>query len=326
MTTRTSHPSITIGVVPRERFSVAAECIQLLYERTNLEFELIYVDTLTPRRYMAQIESQLEGRDNARIIHSDEWLLPNQSKQLIGEESTTELTCVMETDVFVLDGWLTSLVEAMAETSADVVVPRTFEGSTETNHGDRNLGHFVFTETEEGKVLSITPLDPEVASGAVLNRLTEIDASEPHCYLFRTDILKRIEPFREPVNTRDLVEISLALRAGGAKCVYQPANQVIFMSPPPVNRDERAHYLFRWDLDTAAWSHVRVKEKWGLAQMHDSMTFVKGRRAQTSQWSWQWFRFKLQLPPRIARIQRALRTPFTMFRARHKLAKKPSSD
>ena len=316
MTSQSSQPSITIGVIPRERFAHAAESLRLLFEHTDLDFELIYVDCLTPARYWTQIERELDRHSNVRVIHRDEWLLPHQSKQLVAEASTTELTCLMENDLLVTAGWLTSLVDAMRKMSADVVVPRLFENSIDAGHGEQNLGHFVFTDTEAGKVLSILPLGPEAVSGADSGALHEVEVAEPHCYLFKTEVLKRTMPFQELINTRDFIDVFLTLKAAGVKCVYQPASRLTFMSPPPVHRDERPYYSFRWDMERAVWSHARIKEKWDLAQISDSVEFVRERRSRTSQWAWFWFRFKQRLPRRIARVRRALLSPLSKLTAR----------
>ena len=41
----TSAPSVTIGVVPRERFSLAAEAIERIVEHTSVPYRLVVVDT-----------------------------------------------------------------------------------------------------------------------------------------------------------------------------------------------------------------------------------------------------------------------------------------
>lgn len=296
-------PSVTVGVVARERFSVAAESLRLLFQHTHVDFELIYVDSATPRRYWAQIERELSGHENVRVIHSEEPLLPNQAKELIAEASSTELTCLLENDVFVTDGWLSKLVDAMRIRSADVVMPMIYENSFGDTHGDKNLGYFNFRETAEGTRLEFLPIDT-VERGK--EELPLIDVAEVHCLLFRTEVLQRLRPFREPLTTREFVDTSLTLHRAGARLVFQPASEVVFMSPPPVERDEMRFFLAKWDLERAAWTHERIGRKWNLVGFPNSMSFVRERRHRISQRQLSWYRLRRRIVRRAKRTLRGL--------------------
>ncbi len=74
---------VTIGLIPRERFSLASEAIQTIYEHTTIPFDLVIVDCNIPEKYLAQINHVLLGRRNFQIIHSDHYLLPGQSRNLV---------------------------------------------------------------------------------------------------------------------------------------------------------------------------------------------------------------------------------------------------
>ncbi|MGH7801487.1 MAG: hypothetical protein ACREOW_12835 [Thermodesulfobacteriota bacterium] len=69
--------TITIGFVARERFSVASECLQRIFDCTHIPFNLIVVDCNIPQVYWQQMEKVLRGRSNVRVIYTDRYLLPN---------------------------------------------------------------------------------------------------------------------------------------------------------------------------------------------------------------------------------------------------------
>ncbi len=64
--------SVTIGVVPRERFSLAAESLQRIFDCTDLPFNLIVVDCNIPARYRQQMDEVLNGRSNVKVIRTNE--------------------------------------------------------------------------------------------------------------------------------------------------------------------------------------------------------------------------------------------------------------
>jgi GT2 family glycosyltransferase len=290
-----TQPTLAIGVVPRERYSIAARAIQSIFEHTKLDFELIVVDNCTPSRYWSEIEGVLAGHENVRIIRTDEVLMPSPCKQLIAEVCTQELICLTENDVIVTEGWLPPLIEALQERSADVVAPLVLEDSIDTAHGDMNVGRLSFRESDEGISLEIVPDVENSQELGQLEGISEVEVAENHCLLFRTEVVCRLKPFEEPLSTREFIDSSLILKQAGARVVFQPASRVIFMSPPPVEPDEMRFYMDKWNLDRAAWSHERIKEKWGVVSIPESFHFVRDRLQRRSRWRWAWFMFRQNL-------------------------------
>ncbi len=75
--------TVTIGFSRREQFSLAAECLQRIFDYTYIPFNLIVVDGNTPKVYWQQMEQVLEGRSNVKILRADRYLMPNQAKNLV---------------------------------------------------------------------------------------------------------------------------------------------------------------------------------------------------------------------------------------------------
>ena len=304
--TNQTQPTLTIGIVPRERFSIWPRALKSILDYTDLDYELIIVDNQTPPRYWAEIEQLLAGRENVRIIRTEKKLLPGPCKELIADVCDTELICLIENDVIVTEGWLTSMIDAIQEYPADVVSPMVLEGSPHKIHADKNFGHFKFVQTERGTELSIVPIAHTARELSQITSVTPIECGETHCLLFRTEALKRTKPFREPLNTREFIDTFLTLREAGVTFVFQPASRVIFVPPPPVEPDEMPFFAAKWDKQLAADSHRLILEKWNLAAFPPSIGFVTEHWYRASRVRWFFFSINTRVRRRLARELRQL--------------------
>lgn len=276
MTETPAGPRITIGFLPRERFSLAAESLASLYEHTPMPFELIVVDPATPERYLDAMKAVLDRHDNWRMISRDRPLLPAESKNLVLAESEGDYVCLLENDNLFSDGWLEHLVDACESFPADVAAPVIREGRGTEGHFDRHLGSVVPSRTSPG-LFEIAPLDrPREAA-----RATErVEFVEQHCVLFRRSVFDRIGPYDEALNTRDEVDLSLALRAAGATVVLEPRAVVSYVPPGSAPEpDELPFYRVRWDLERAVASRERIRQKWSLVDTPGDLAFVRYRNS-----------------------------------------------
>jgi GT2 family glycosyltransferase len=265
-------PSITIGFWARERFALAGESLASLYEKTTLPFELLVVEAATPVRYLREVRVVLDRHDNWRMLHSDRYLLPAAAKNLILREVTSDYVCLVENDNLFSDGWLEALLDACETFPADVAAPLMREGRGEEEHFDAHLGSLV--QTEDGR-WDIAPLTKPRNDVAERERVQFV---EQHCLLFRRSVFDRIGPFDEELNTRDEVDLSLALHHAGVTVVLEPRAVVSYVPPTsPPEADELPYYRMRWDLDRAAASRERIRRRWSLVDTPGDLGFVRYR-------------------------------------------------
>lgn len=269
---------VTIGFVPRERFSLAAESLQRIFDYTRIPFALIVVDCNIPAPYWEEMERVLEGRSNVDVIHRDRYLLPNQSKNLVIEEASGEYLCMIENDVLVQEDWLSTLIAACEEHPADVAVPLIVEGplGTKDVHFDDALGEVRHIQGPEGSQLEIVPREEDKEYGWNAERQT-VQFMEQHCLLFRRSVFDRIGPYDEALNTRDEIDLSLSLYDADVPVVFEPKCVVHYIPPFPPRRDEVDYFFMKWDLHQGARSRARIREKWNLVEVPGSMEFVKDR-------------------------------------------------
>jgi len=255
--------SITIGWLPREQFGLAVESLRRLFENTELPFDLIVVDCGTPPEIRREIEAILSERAKVTVIRRDEYLLPNQSRNLVVERATGEFLCLLENDVMVEPGWLSRLLAACEEFPADVAIPLIMEGGV---HFDAQLGHVREVDGDPDGRLEILPRDisRDADPGAERRR---VEFVEQHCVLFRRSVFERIGPYDEELSTRDEIDLSLALRQAGVPVVFEPAAVVEYLSPWPPGPESIEFSKFKWDLDRGVAGCERIKSKWNLKEV-----------------------------------------------------------
>lgn len=271
-------PDITVGFVPRERFSVADKCLQRLVECTKIPFTLVILDCNTPSKYQKRLLPILNGIPHVKTIRTDQYCLPNKSRNLVIQECDTEYLCFIENDVWAEDGWLAFLLDALENAPADVAAPLIIEGEGDGGvHFDWRLEMTREIKFSEGTKLEILPKDnwDEYTSGNLERKRVEF--IEQHCMLFRRKVFEDIGLFDEEINTRMEIDMSLALRSKGVSVVFEPKSRVHFLPPENIEDEERAYFRFRWDLDTARLSHERINDRWKLINCPSSLPFVEDR-------------------------------------------------
>lgn len=262
---------VTIGLIARERFALAGESLASLYEHTAIPFELVVVDAATPQHYWDPVQAVLDQHDNWRVLQSPRHLLPAQAKNLIVREANTDYLCLLENDNLFTDGWLEALIDACETFPADVASPVIREGRGETGHFDQHLGTLVAS----GDQWAVEPL-PHPRNNT--QQRCRVEFVEQHCLLFRRSVFDQIGPFDEELNTRDEVDLSLALRHAGATVVLVPDAILNYVPPTSAPEpDELPFFRMRWDLRRAEMSRERIRERWNLVDTPGDLEFVRYR-------------------------------------------------
>lgn len=271
-------PTVTIGFVPRERFSLSAESLQRIFDYTEIPFNLIVVNCNIPEIYWQQMEQVLQGRDRVKVIHRDHYLLPNQSKNLVVQEAQDEFLCLIENDNLVQKGWLSQLIEACEEYPADAAVPLIIEGALGAGkvHFDDLLGQVQTVQTPEGMKLKISPRTIHKELDRCRDRRT-VQFMEQHCLLFRRSVFDRIGCYDEELNTRDEIDLSLSLHQAGVRVVFEPKCEIHYIPPYPPQPDEIDYFFMKWNLDQAVNSRELIQKKWNLVHVPGDMEFVRDR-------------------------------------------------
>jgi GT2 family glycosyltransferase len=255
-------PKVTIVVVPRERFSLAARSLQSIYDVTDFPFRLVYVDGGSPSGVRRHLERQAEQR-GFELIRTDHYLSPNQARNLGLRRVESEYVVFMDNDVVVAPGWLAGLVRCAEETGATVVSPLNCQGEPvhEVIHfaggechvrteqrADRNERHMVDTIARQGQRLG------DVRAQLKRER-TEV--AEFHCLMARTAIFDKIGPFDEGMlAVRENLDFCLLVRQAGGTVYLDPASVITYLDG----------YVVRWSDEWTLASLHRFRAKWRLTE------------------------------------------------------------
>lgn len=266
---------ITIGFVPRERFSAAARSLRSIFEHTHLPFHLIFVDCNTPPRYRKELMAMLEGHPSVDVVRTDRYLLANAAKNVVVERNESDYLALVENDVVVRDGWLTHLLNACEEHPADVALPLIIEEGEV--HFDRRVASIRKVRTPEGEKIEFVNRPGDWEEDRTAERRTALTA-EAHTLLFKKEVLDKIGPFDERLTTRRFVDLTLRMYEQNVPIVFEPKAVVEFCSPPPVHWDERDYYMQTWSAELAQRSNEVVKARWNIVDLPSSEGFARERR------------------------------------------------
>ncbi|HJZ13491.1 MAG TPA: glycosyltransferase, partial [Acidobacteriota bacterium] len=248
-----------------------------------MPFHLAIVDCNTPEKYKKQMAAVLSGFKNVRWISYGDYLLPNQSRNRLIDETDDEYLCFIENDILVEDNWLSLLLSACQETAASVAVPHIMEGRTPLGPAHFDWRHHRLREIPHpsGTQIEILPRTSwEDYEPGKFKRRQEVFL-EAHCMLFHRKVFEAFGHFDEEHNTREELDISLQLHSAGIPIWFEPESHVHFLSPDKntLESEEKEFFKIKWDLDRAYRTHQLVQEKWNLVEVPNSIPFVKSRLA-----------------------------------------------
>jgi GT2 family glycosyltransferase len=275
--------SITVGFLPRERFSLAHESLQCLLDCTSFPFHLVIVDCNIPDKYKQQMTKVLRGFKDVRFLRYENYLLPNQSRNRLIDHTSDEYLCFIENDILVEKDWLSHLLSVCEETTARVAAPHIMEGREPLGPAHFDWRHYQIREIPgpDGNQIQILPRTSwEDYKGDQFKRRQELFI-ESHCMLFHRKVFDAFGYFDEEHNSREEIDICLNLHRAGIPVWFEPKSHVHFLSPDKktLEPEEKEYFKMKWDLDRALRSHQDIQKKWNLVEIPTSIPFVKRRIA-----------------------------------------------
>jgi GT2 family glycosyltransferase len=257
--------TVTIAVVPRERFSHTAATLESIYEHTPQPFELVWVDGGSPARVARYLRKQASAR-GFKLLRTDRYLSPNEARNLAIEGVTTEYLVFVDNDVLVTPGWLDWLVSCADETRAWIVGPLTLIGQDGTDLIHHAGGELGIQETEVGGRLTTERHFPDKRLrdvGPLERRRTA--TTEFHCVLVRSELFRQVGKLDELLLSMfEEIDLCLAASEAGGDIYFEPRAVVSYVPVPPFALSDLPYYLLRWSEDWNETSLRRFQEKWGL--------------------------------------------------------------
>ncbi len=265
-----NQPKVTLVVVPRERFSYTQESLTSIYKNTRYPFDLVYIDGNSPEKTKQYLQEKAKTQ-HFKLIRSENYLSPNQARNLGLQYLETEYFVFVDNDIHVAPGWLEKLVQCAEEESATVVCPLVCIGKN--LHSKIHLAGGearIFLEIKNGiqhrkvyeKHYFVNRLVAEVQDK--LQR-RECEFAEFHCLLVRKDIFDTIGLLDEKLlSTREHIDFSLSVTDAGGKIYCEPASVTTYVSDSGFEWSDLTYFMLRWSDAWEVASLEHFMQKWDL--------------------------------------------------------------
>ncbi|MBT4521316.1 MAG: glycosyltransferase family 2 protein [Halieaceae bacterium] len=300
-------PSVTIVIVPRERFSLAVASLRDVIDQTPEDVPIVYVDGNSPQQVRQALDEAADHR--TRFVRFAEFLSPNRARNLGFAEVDTEFVVFLDNDVWVEPNWLQMLLDCARERQAAVVSPLYLQG----RHEDREVhmaGGIAHIVQEEGKRRIRATHDHQgkpVDEVLPLISRCETELAEFHGVLIRSDVLRSLGGLDEGLLcSREHIDFCMTVRNQGGKIMLEPASQITYQRPPPFGRGDLAFFSLRWSEDWTQRTLDHFFTKWDLdrAQIPHLMTWSKKQRYRFLD---PWYTYATQFLARTAGRERVVK-------------------
>ncbi len=268
-------PDVTVVVSLRERFSVARRSLESLYDDISTPFDLIYVESGSPRSLKRYLSEQSRRR-GFHLIEAPPYAMPNEARNLAIPEVATEFIAFVDNDCVFAPGWLAALLRCAKETGADIVSPVVCFGDPvfSTIHfagGDAAFflenGKRIFRERHRRIDGNLADARPALFRGPS-------ELAEFHCMLVKRDVFDRFGLLDEDLKSiNEHVDLCLKVREGGGLVMFEPDSVVSYLNAPRIRLNELPYFLFRWSEELARDSEIHFLGKWN-AVMDDGKTIL----------------------------------------------------
>ncbi|MEM8777408.1 MAG: glycosyltransferase [Cyanobacteria bacterium P01_G01_bin.49] len=292
-TSTKSKPSVTLVVVPRERFSYSRQSLESIYQNTDYPFDLVYVDVCTPLHLQRYLEEQAQQKQ-FKLIRTPYYISPNQARnvglrQVLNRKS--KYVVFVDNDVVVAPGWLKKLVDCAEETKATVVGPLTCIGKPEHEviHNAGGENHIVVKE-KDGKIQRCLYQKAYLTGKRVADvpeqiRRIQCEYVEFHCMLVQTAIFERIGLLDEGMlATREHIDLCMMVAEAGGTIYCERESSITTdtlgigknkaglaavagsVQIPDFKPSDFPDFMLRWNdaWDFASLDHLR--KKWNLSE------------------------------------------------------------
>ncbi len=276
-------PTVTLVVVPRERFSYSESSLDSIYKNTRYPFELVYIDGNSPPKIRDYIENQANQRD-FRLIRRETYLSPNAARNIGVKEVDSKYIVFIDNDVLVKPGWLKAMVDCAEESGAWAVGPLCLQGEDfKTIH--TATGQFEFKQKGEKQWLIERRPFMRTPLAKLKSPLTreETQLIEFHCLLTRSEAFRQLGPLDEKLlSMAEESDFCLKILDSKNTIFFEPNAIISYIPPSKLKRGDKEYFNLRWSDDWCERSVEHFHQKWNLTD--DSLAlahfryFVMGHR------------------------------------------------
>jgi GT2 family glycosyltransferase len=263
--TEATPPSVTIVVVPRERFGHSERSLASIFANTAYPFDLVYVDGNAPPAVAAFLRDAA-ARRGFRLIRVDHFLSPNAARNLGAAGVESDFVLFIDNDCEPAPGWLEELVRCATETGAAAVAPLYFEGTPGDDVIHMACGIARIVEADGARDFRSEHMHAKRRARELDLRRSETELFEFHCVLVRTASLRELGGLDEALlSNHEHEDLALQLRERGGRILFEPASRVTYAFGV-LDRHDAKYVRLRWSDDWNRRSVQHFARKWRLRE------------------------------------------------------------
>jgi len=286
-----AEPNITIGLVVKEKYNLAAQCLERLYQYTSRPFKLVIVDSGYPDQYWQELEAVIDGREHVKVLKPGGYLTANESRNLVLQETRHGYVCLFENDTLVEDDWLAAMIAACDSATNSVVIPLLYEGPRENNqlHVDWQMGG-VEIVSENNKQVRYIKHGGALKADYGKQGVVQTESIEIHVLFAMNETFQKLGKFDEFINTREHHDFALIAHQAGVPIVLQPEARMSFYHAPSLGIGEFEPWDYFWDFEKSIVSQKYLIGKWNLRNLPMSYPVVRAQQYRQHPLIWELFK------------------------------------
>lgn len=258
-------PLVTIAFVFRERLSSTVLYLKHLLDNTPGPYELICVDAGAPESIFTSLR-QLASQYGFTLIRSEDYLSPNESRNLALQRVQTKYVVFVDNDVKVGENWLDPLVRCAEETGAWLVAPlymQSLRGELRVHM----FGGYIRVKDDSGRPAYFEKHRFQHDTLKDRSQLARqaTDLVEFHTVLMNMDAYRSLGPLDEMLfNCSEHADLSLAVKKANKQIYLEPSSVITYQIPGRIESIDRDFFSLRW---SEAWTQAtleRLAEKYSI--------------------------------------------------------------
>ena len=258
--------ALTVVIVPRDRFSSLAACVDSILKYTPKPFNLVLLDLGFSAKDLEQVRQMCAGLPLE--IETMGPTIPVVAFQRYLPKLKTKYTAWVDSDTYVTAGWMEMLL-ARAAKGARVIMPLTLERSGLDVDARKiplrnHISHSEIRKVTVGGKEYIFDHKPyrRATPEEIPQEGHTIDFFELHAFFAETEVLRMLD--YPPMVVREHIDMGIQLHKLGIPIWCEPKSVVHFdnIHERPT-REDLKFFVYRWQAPFVNQSHELFRQRWG---------------------------------------------------------------
>lgn len=283
-----SKPLITIIVSPQEHFGYTQQSLDSIYKNTKVPFELIYVDTGSPKHIQNYLV-QAATRYNFTLLRCDYFLTSNRARNLGLSQVSTDYIVFLSNDICVSPGWLERLWNCAQEMDAAAVYPAIYTSTQLPIQPASDKTRILMDIQDEhihNHLYKRPPLTSCLSTDTTSqNHRQHHEVAELSCLLVKRTVIEQIG-YLDPnlLGPQADLDFCLSISYIDKPVFCETASVVTYVPQKPKHWSDWYCFMMRWSDTWELESLIHFHQKWELDMdyyFHQHYRYLGQHRHQT---------------------------------------------